>query len=90
MPQDNEFGMTEFKFPHELEEEKNVSVSAEEDRIEIEIEDDTPEQDRGREPMPVEAYSQPFEQPNSGKIHFELCIIAAANGSRFGCRYLNV
>lgn len=55
MPQDNEFGMTEFKFPHELEEEKNVSVSAEEDRIEIEIEDDTPEQDRGREPMPVEA-----------------------------------
>ena len=55
MPQDNEFGMQEFKFPHELEEEKNVSVSAEEDRIEIEIEDDTPEQDRGREPMPVEA-----------------------------------
>jgi hypothetical protein len=55
MPQDNEFGMTEFKFPHELEEEKNISVSAEEDKIEIEIEDDTPEQDRGREPMPVEA-----------------------------------
>jgi hypothetical protein len=55
MPQDNEFGMTEFKFPHELEEEKNLSVSAEEDKIEIEIDDDTPEEDRGREPMPVEA-----------------------------------
>ena len=52
MAENNEFGMQEFKFPHELEEEKNVSVSAEEDKIEIEIEDDTPEQDRGVTPMP--------------------------------------
>jgi len=55
MPQDNEFGMTEFKFPHELEEEKKLEISAEEDKIEIEIEDDTPEEDRGRKPMDIEA-----------------------------------
>jgi len=54
MPQDNEFGMQEFKFPHELDEDKNVSVSAEEDKIEIEIEDDTPPEDRGVKPMPKE------------------------------------
>lgn len=54
MAENNEFGMQEFKFPHEIEEEKNVSVSAEEDKIEIEIDDDTPEQDRGVKPMPKE------------------------------------
>ena len=54
MAENNEFGMQEFKFPHELDEEKNVTISAEEDKIEIEIEDDTPEQDRGVKPMPKE------------------------------------
>lgn len=53
MPQD--FEMTEFKFPDEVEAEKKVSVEAEADEIQIEIEDDTPEQDRGRQPMPIEA-----------------------------------
>lgn len=53
MPQD--FEMTEFKFPDEIEAEKKVSVEAEGDEIQIEIEDDTPAEDRGREPMPIEA-----------------------------------
>lgn len=52
--QDQEFGMKEFKFPDEVEADKKVSVEAEGDDINIEIEDDTPPEDRGREPMPKE------------------------------------
>ena len=45
----NRMDAEEFKFPDEKEE-----VSAAADDFEIEIEDDTPEEDRGREPIPQE------------------------------------
>lgn len=41
----------DFKFPDEK--DGNVAIS-EEDKFEIEIEDDTPEEDRGRQPLPKE------------------------------------
>ena len=49
MPEFNE----EYKFPDEVE-DKKVEVEAEGNDISIEIEDDTPAEDRGREPMPQE------------------------------------
>jgi hypothetical protein len=61
----------EFKFPDEVEMSKGV-----EDKFEIEIEDDTPEQDRGREPMPkniVEELEQDEleEYSDSVKVKFK-------------------
>jgi hypothetical protein len=47
----------EFKFPDEIEEAKAKGGSVEDD-FEIEVEDDTPEQDRGREPMPKEVVDE--------------------------------
>lgn len=47
----------EFKFPDEIEETKAKGGSVEDD-FEIEVEDDTPEQDRGREPMPKEVVDE--------------------------------
>ena len=40
----------EYKFPDEIAE--NASANAEEEKIEFEIEDDTPPEDRGRQPLP--------------------------------------
>jgi len=45
-----EFGKDEFKFPDEV----NLKDSKAEDSFEIEIEDDTPAEDRNRQPMPKE------------------------------------
>ena len=46
--------MNEFKFPDEADENNNVSIEIEDGKIDIEIEDDTPEEDRNRDPMPKE------------------------------------
>ncbi len=40
----------EFKFPDEV----DNNAESQEEKLEIEIEDDTPEEDRGREPLPKE------------------------------------
>lgn len=42
----------EFKFPDEVQEDKTPKAEAEDAGFEIEVEDDTPEEDRGRQPMP--------------------------------------
>ena len=50
-----EFEKEKFEFPDEIEEKlKNEAAQAEEESFEIEIEDDTPEEDRNRQPMPKE------------------------------------
>ena len=44
----------DFKFPDEIEDEDHLEIETEEEHLEIEIEDDTPEEDRGKEPLPEE------------------------------------
>jgi hypothetical protein len=49
-----EFDKEEFNFPDEVKDEKVEQLEIEEEGFEIEVEDDTPEEDRNRQPMPKE------------------------------------
>ena len=49
-----EFEKESFKFPHEAEETKGKPLENNSDDVEIIIEDDTPPEDRNREPLPAE------------------------------------
>jgi hypothetical protein len=64
----------EFQFPDEKEEKANPA-EAKQDDIEFEIEDDTPEEDRGREPLPkqiVEELDQDDLEDYSEKVKVRL------------------
>lgn len=52
----------EYKFPDEVE---NDTTVAEEEEFVVEIEDDTPEEDRGKEPLPPEVVTS-LEKPEDG------------------------
>jgi hypothetical protein len=65
----------EFKFPDEKEEKADNAASAKADDVEFEIEDDTPEEDRGREPLPkqiVEELDQDDLEEYSEKVKIRL------------------
>jgi hypothetical protein len=50
--QENNMEMVEFRFPDEAEEQETQEQEVEAADSDFEIEDDTPEEDRGREPLP--------------------------------------
>jgi len=58
-----EFEKNEYKFPDEIEAEK-TTAEAEDDFV-VEIEDDTPEEDRGKEPLPADIVNS-LEKPEDG------------------------
>ena len=59
-----EFAKEEYKFPDEVDETK-ASAQEDEDEFVVEIEDDTPEEDRGKEPLPKDIINS-LEAPEDG------------------------
>lgn len=58
--------MEEYKFPDEQENDKaKASAEDEDEELLVEIEDDTPEEDRGKEPLPPEVVTS-LEKPEDG------------------------
>jgi len=59
-----DFEKEEYKFPDEIDEAK-ASAQEDEDEFVVEIEDDTPEEDRGKEPLPKDIINS-LETPEEG------------------------
>jgi len=57
--------MNEYKFPDEIDETKASAEEDEEEEFTVEIEDDTPEEDRGKEPLPKDIINS-LETPEEG------------------------
>ena len=68
-----EFEKDEYKFPDELE-AKVTMKDDEEDEFVVEIEDDTPEEDRGKEPLPKDIVNS-LEAPEDGGEYPEEVIV---------------
>jgi hypothetical protein len=63
----------EYKFPDEIDETK-ASAQEDEDEFVVEIEDDTPEEDRGKEPLPKDIVNS-LEAPEEGGEYPEEVIV---------------
>ena len=64
----------EYKFPDEIDEAKASAQEDEEDEFTVEIEDDTPEEDRGKEPLPKDIVNS-LEAPEDGGEYPEEVIV---------------
>ena len=64
----------EYKFPDEIDETKASAQEDEEDEFVVEIEDDTPEEDRGKEPLPKDIVNS-LEAPEDGGEYPEEVIV---------------
>jgi hypothetical protein len=64
----------EYKFPDEIDEAKASAQEDEDEEFTVEIEDDTPEEDRGKEPLPKDIVNS-LEAPEDGGEYPEEVIV---------------